>query len=57
VELGIAAGVKKLLLFHHDPGRKDAQVLAIKERCEEHARARGASIAIDAATEDSEIVL
>lgn len=32
IELAQAAGVGKLVLFHHDPGRSDASVAAIEER-------------------------
>ena len=53
--MAIRAGVKRLLLFHHDPWRKDSEIAAIKARCDELVTAAGAPIAIDAAKEGAEI--
>jgi len=55
--MAIRAGVRQLLLFHHDPWRKDAEITAIKARCDELVISNGASIEIDAAKEGTEISL
>jgi len=55
--MAVRAGVRRLLLFHHDPWRKDADISAIKARCDELATASGAQIEIDAAKEETEISL
>ena len=57
VDLGIKAGAGKLVLFHHDPTRKDSEVAAIKRACEDHASKAGAKIEILAAAEDTEMTL
>jgi phosphoribosyl 1,2-cyclic phosphodiesterase len=56
-KMAIRAGVRRLILFHHDPWRKDAEIAAIKERCDELVTANGAQIEIDAAKEGTEIPL
>jgi len=56
-ELAYAAGVKNLVLFHHDPSRKDAQISLIQQKCETLARKRKSFLIIDAAQEESEIIL
>jgi phosphoribosyl 1,2-cyclic phosphodiesterase len=55
--MAMRAGAKRLVLFHHDPWRKDAEITAIKARCDELVSASGAQIEIDAATEGTEIPL
>jgi len=57
VDLGIEASVSRLILFHHDPTRKDPEITAIKEACENHVSKAGAKIEIEAAVEESEITL
>jgi phosphoribosyl 1,2-cyclic phosphodiesterase len=57
VDLGIKASVGRLILFHHDPTRKDPEVTAIMEACEKHASGAGAKVRIEAAVEESEIHL
>jgi ribonuclease BN (tRNA processing enzyme) len=56
-ELGYKAGVNKLILFHHDPSRRDPEVMDIQERCEELAKVRRSDMIIKAAREDSELEL
>jgi phosphoribosyl 1,2-cyclic phosphodiesterase len=56
-ELAMKAKVKKLILFHHDPARKDPDVLAIKLLCEDLVEKNHAELIIDAAKEGSEIDL
>lgn len=56
-ELAKKANVKKLILFHHDPPRKDAQVKDIKNKCEKLAKKEKIKMKIDAAMEGSELDL
>ncbi len=54
-DLGHKAGVKRLILFHHDPSRTDQEETAIKVQCEDLARKKKSSMIIEAAKEDSEL--
>lgn len=56
-QLAQDAGVKKLLLFHHDPSRTDQQVKAIQDNCKELADKKNSKIVIEAAVEGSEFDL
>ncbi|MFH1123179.1 MAG: MBL fold metallo-hydrolase [Pseudomonadota bacterium] len=56
-ELAYRAGVKKLILFHHDPTRTDPQVTAICELCEGLAKEKRSPIIIEAAKEGTEFEL
>ncbi|MEW6665666.1 MAG: MBL fold metallo-hydrolase [Thermodesulfobacteriota bacterium] len=56
-ELAHRAGVKRLILFHHDPSRTDPEVTAIKVLCEDLARKKNSDMKIEAAKEDSELDL
>jgi ribonuclease BN (tRNA processing enzyme) len=56
-DLAHAAGVKNLVLFHHDPSRTDAEVSVIQGKCEALARKKKSSLIIVAAQEESEIML
>ncbi|MBW2029172.1 MAG: MBL fold metallo-hydrolase [Deltaproteobacteria bacterium] len=51
------AGVKKLVLFHHDPSRTDLDVAAIQEACREIAAQKNSYLMIEAARENSELLL
>lgn len=54
VTLALEAGVKRLLLTHHDPGRSDDQVHQIVERARKFAASHGAgALTLDAAREGS----
>lgn len=55
--LAYEAGVKKLILFHHDPSRTDLDVAAIRRSCQEIAAKKNSRLIIEAAKENSEIVL
>jgi phosphoribosyl 1,2-cyclic phosphodiesterase len=57
LDLALDAHVKRLILFHHDPTRKDPEVVSFQAKCEKLARERNADIAIDAAREASEFTL
>lgn len=54
-DLAAAAGVRRLVLFHHDPGRSDAELDRIAE--EAQARLRGADVQCGAAFEGLSIAL
>jgi len=55
--LAYRAGVKRLILFHHDPSRTDPEVTAIKVLCEDLANKKHSGIKIEAARENSELEL
>ena len=57
LELALKAHAKKLILFHHDPSRKDPEVVSFKNHCEDLANEKKVDIAIDAAKEGSELTL
>lgn len=57
VRLAEEAGVKKLLLFHHDPTRWDDELDTIVARLRDSALARGARLDIEAAAEGVDIRL
>ncbi len=55
LDTGIQAGVGRLVLFHHDPSRKDSQLDEIVATCKKKAKERGTSLEIDAAREGETI--
>lgn len=55
VDLAVQANVRRLALFHHDPGRSDAQVEEIAEACRERARRWGSGLQVFAAREGVEL--
>jgi len=57
VDFAMAAGARRLALYHHDPARNDAAVDAIVAECRERARAAGSAIEIYAAFEGQVIEL
>ena len=57
VDLAHKAEVKRLILFHHDPSRKDPEVSTIQKNCRGLAKKKNSSLVIDAAKEDSEFDL
>jgi len=57
VDMAVQANVGKLILFHHDPSRKDPEVTAIKTRCEQLAKEKNSNLVIEAAKEESELAL
>jgi phosphoribosyl 1,2-cyclic phosphodiesterase len=57
VRLAEEGGVKKLLLFHHDPTRSDDELDAIVSRLRDSALARGSQLDIEAAAEGVDIRL
>lgn len=57
LNLALSARVKRLILFHHDPSRKDPEVASFKALCEDIAEKKKVDIQIDAAREDSEFTV
>lgn len=56
-DVAVRAGVKRLVLFHHDPLHSDAWVRQQTERARRRARAMGSHVEILAASEGLEISL
>jgi len=57
VDFAIAAGARRLALYHHDPGRSDDAVDAIVADCRERARAAGSALDVFGAFEGQVIDL
>lgn len=57
LNLAIAAHVQRLVLYHHDPSRKDPDLSSIEAHCEELAREMNVDMVIDAAREGSELTV
>lgn len=57
VDVAVRAGVKRLVLFHHDPLHSDAWVRRHTEAARRRARAHGSALEILAASEGLEISL
>jgi hypothetical protein len=57
VSLALDARVRKLLLFHHDPGHDDAMVDAMVDDARRLVRESGKELEVDGAREGEEILL
>jgi ribonuclease BN (tRNA processing enzyme) len=57
VALAIAAGVKRLCLFHHDPERDDRQVDVLLKRARQLVAKQKSKLKVDAAREGMTIPL
>ncbi len=57
VRLAIRAGVRKLILFHHDPSRTDKEVSVIERHCKRIVKDQKSGLEVEAAREGAEIVL
>ena len=57
LRMAIEANVQRLLLFHHDPSRKDPDLSAIETHCNDLAREMNVDMVIDAAREGSELTI
>lgn len=57
LRLAEEAEVGRLLFFHHDPERSDADLDAIVGRLRDEAMARGCAVAMDAAVEELDVSL
>jgi ribonuclease BN (tRNA processing enzyme) len=55
VQLAIEAGVRRLVLFHHDPAHDDNRIDAMVEAA--RALARGTDLSVEAAVENETLVL
>jgi phosphoribosyl 1,2-cyclic phosphodiesterase len=55
VDWAVAAGVKRLALFHHDPMHSDEQVRAKVQMCQERAKVQGSKLEVFAAREGVEL--
>jgi hypothetical protein len=55
VALAIAAEVRELVLFHHDPSHSDAKIVQMLARAQELVRAAGSPLLVRAAREGDEI--
>jgi phosphoribosyl 1,2-cyclic phosphodiesterase len=54
-DLALRAGVKKLLLFHHDPWRTDREVAEMVGRAQELVRGANAELVVEAAQEGTTV--
>ena len=57
VQLALDANVKKLLLFHHDPGHDDDMIDGMVEQARELVKKSGKAMVIEGAREGAEITL
>ncbi|RLB27544.1 MAG: MBL fold metallo-hydrolase [Deltaproteobacteria bacterium] len=57
LNLAMKAHVRRLILFHHDPSRKDPEVRKCLEHCRELAEENKADLGIEAAKEESEFTI
>ncbi len=57
LDLALKADVKKLILFHHAPQRKDSDVIKIIILCEALIKNKNSNLGIEAAKENSAFVL
>lgn len=57
VDLAQKAGVKRLVLFHHDPSRSDSELQSIEDLCRTLAREKNPSLSVEAAKENGELEL
>ena len=57
IDLAVHSHAKRLVLFHHDPGRKDSELGTLKALCENLVRERDKDLIVDAAKEGSELML
>ncbi len=56
LKLAIEAHARKLILFHHDPSRKDLEIASIVAQCREFVITDNPDLVVDAAREGSELV-
>ena len=57
LDLALKANVKKLVLFHHAPERKDSDVVEITIFCQDLIKRKNSNLEIEAAKENSVLVL
>jgi CRP-like cAMP-binding protein/phosphoribosyl 1,2-cyclic phosphodiesterase/CheY-like chemotaxis protein len=56
-DLAVQAGVRQLVLFHHDPSRDDQAVVALAHHASQRVAWQGAAVEVLAAAEGLELVL
>jgi len=57
IDLALKANVKKLVLFHHAPERKDSDMIKLTILCQDLIKEKNADLEIEAAKENSVLVL
>lgn len=57
LELALRADARRLVLFHHDPPRKDSDLEIIKDRCEFLVREKDSDLVVELATEGTSLVI
>jgi phosphoribosyl 1,2-cyclic phosphodiesterase len=57
IHLALEAGVKKLILFHHAPERKDSDLIKIAILCQDYVKEKHSSLEIEPAKENSVLEL
>jgi phosphoribosyl 1,2-cyclic phosphodiesterase len=57
IDLALKANVKKLVLFHHAPERKDSDMIKLTILCQDLIKEKNADVEIETAKEDSVLVL
>ena len=57
LDLALSANVKKLVLFHHAPERKDSDIIKMTILCQDLIRKKNSNLEIEAAKENSVLVL
>ena len=57
IRLAIAADVRRLFLFHHDPAHDDKQLAAMLAHARQLAESAGSALRVDAAREGEQLVL
>ena len=55
LDLAEKAGVKKLILFHHDPIRTDSEIERIEKTCQEITKEKRSDLIVEAARETKEL--
>jgi phosphoribosyl 1,2-cyclic phosphodiesterase len=53
IDLALKANIKKLILFHHAPERKDSDMIKMVILCQDIIKEKGANLQIEAAKENS----
>ncbi|MFO8163317.1 MAG: hypothetical protein R6T98_02155 [Desulfatiglandales bacterium] len=53
IELALEANVKKLVLFHHAPERKDSDMVKLMIRCQDFINEKNVDLEIETAKENS----
>jgi len=57
IDLALKANVRKLILFHHAPERKDSDIIKITISCQGLIKERNQNLEIEAAKENSSLIL